>query len=270
MKMKLSAITVLCFVTAFSCVAAPTDEAVELAKKLANPVAAMISIPIQANYDRGIGAGGDGNRLSVNFQPVIPFPLNKDWNLISRTILPVISQRKVSAAGSEDFGIGDITQSLFFSPNRITTRGLIWGIGPVFLLPTASESCLGQEKWGAGPTGVVLKQTGPWTCGMLANHIQSFAGASARVDVSATFLEPFVSYITKTRTTISLNTESTYDWNGKERSVPVNFIIGQMIKIGRQHMQVGAGVRYWAETPAGGPQGWGARLVVTFLVPEKK
>jgi hypothetical protein len=240
----------------------------DLAKKLANPVASLISVPIQANYDENFGPNEEGSVWKINIQPVIPITLNDEWNLISRTILPVIDQEDVPLKGLGESGIGDVVQSLFFSPKEPSSGGLIWGVGPVFLLPTASDDSLGAEKWGIGPTGVVLKQDGPWTFGMLANHIESFAGDDDRADVSATFIQPFISYITSTKTTIGLNTESTYDWETKKWSVPINLTVNQLLKAGDQMFQVGGGVRYWAESPDGGPENWGIRLQLTLLFPK--
>jgi hypothetical protein len=243
------------------------DEA-ELAKKLANPVASLISVPIQANYDENIGPNEDGSVWRINIQPVIPISLNEDWNLISRTILPVIDQEDIPVKGKGESGIGDVLQSLFFSPKEPTARGWIWGAGPVLLLPTASEDVLGTEQWGIGPTAVGLKQVGPWTYGALVNHVESFAGEEDRADVSATFIQPFLTYITKAKTTIALNTESTYDWENEEWSVPINFNVLQLLRIGPQIVQVGVGVRYWADSLDNGPQDWGARLQLTFLFPK--
>ena len=135
-------------------------------------------------------------------------------------------------------------------------------------VPTATDTVLGGEQWGAGPTAVALRQRGPWTYGVLANHIASFAGDDDRADINATFLQPFVSYITKTKTTIGLSAESTYDWENDQWSIPVNFTVNQLLKIGDQPIQVGAGVRYWAESAAQGPEGWGFRFQVTLLFPK--
>jgi hypothetical protein len=240
----------------------------DLAKKLSNPVASLISVPIQANYDENIGSDEEGSVWKINIQPVIPITLNEEWNLISRTILPIIDQDDIPIKGMGESGIGDIVQSLFFSPKEPTAGGWIWGAGPVFLIPTASEDVLGTEQWGIGPTAVGLKQVGPWTFGGLVNHIESVAGEEDRADVSATFIQPFISYITKTKTTISLNTESTYDWENEEWSVPINFNVLQLLKIGPQIIQVGVGMRYWADSPENEPQDWGARLQLTFLFPK--
>ena len=240
----------------------------ELAKKLANPVASLISLPLQANYDENIGPTEDGSIWKLNIQPVIPITLNEEWNVISRTILPLIDQDDIPLDGMGESGIGDIVQSLFFSPKAPTPKGFIWGAGPVFLLPTASDDALGGEKWGVGPTGVVLRQSGSWTYGMLANHIESFAGDDKRADVSATFIQPFLSYITKTKTTFGLNTESTYDWEDEEWSVPINLTVSQLLRVGSQILQIGVGVRYWADSPENGPEDWGARVQLTFLFPK--
>jgi hypothetical protein len=239
-------------------------EDADLAKKLANPVADLISVPIQSNYDFGIGPG-DGTRWTTNIQPVVPFGINDEWNLISRTILPVIDQEGIALGGLNDaFGLGDTVQSFFFSPK---SSDPIWGLGPAFLIPTATDSLLGSEKWGMGPTAVVLKQDGPWTYGALANQLWSFAGDDGRDEVNATFVQPFLSYITPTKTTLTLNSETTYDWTNEQWNAPVNFVVSQLLEIGDQPVQIFAGARYYLDAPDGGPD-WGLRFGITFLFPQ--
>lgn len=247
---------------------AQDDQAAELAKKLANPVASLISVPLQYNDD---SYGGTNNGASVSrlvIQPVIPFSLNDDWNLITRTLIPLVDQRGFPVGALNESGLGDTTASLFFSPKLPTADGWIWGAGPVFLLPTATQDALGTEKWGIGPTGVALKQDGPWTVGILAAHVWSVAGDGNRADISSTSLQPFFSYTTKTHTTIGAYTESAYDWKGKQWSVPLIVQAGQLFKIGPQILQLAVAGKYWATGPDDGPKGWGLRVQLTFLFPK--
>jgi hypothetical protein len=243
------------------------DDEADVAKQLSNPVAALISVPMQLNYDTDYGVDDEGSVLRLNVQPVIPFDLNDDWNLISRTIVPIVDQNDVPFSGVSEFGLSDTVQSLFFSPKAPTSSGWIWGVGPVLLLPTATDELLGSEKWGIGPTAVALKQQGPWTFGGLANHIESVAGDSDRADISATFLQPFLTYVTPTQRTYSMNFESTYDWENQNWSIPLNLGISQVLRAGDQLLQIGGGVRYWLDSPEGGPEGWGLRFTFTLLFP---
>lgn len=243
------------------------DQGEDIAKKLANPVAALISVPFDYDTYSDIGPVDDGKRWTITAKPVIPITLNPNWNLISRTILSYVDQEDIFPGAGSQSGLSDILQSVFFSPAQ-PKKDLIWGAGPVLLLPTASDDLLGGEKWGAGPTGVVLKQAGPWTYGMLANHVWSFAGDSDRSDISSTFLQPFVSYTTKTATTFALQTESTYDWESEEWSVPINAAVTQILKIGSQLIQLKAGVRYWADSAPMDPEGWGFKVGLVFLFPK--
>src|SRR5262245_18963260 len=221
-------------------------DAAELAKKLSNPVAAMISVPLQLNYDEDIGPGKEGERWQLNLQPVIPFTLTEDWNVISRTILPVIDQSDIPP-GEDESGIGDITQSFFFSPKEPTAGGLIWGVGPVFLIPTASDETLGTEKWGIGPTIVALKQLGPSTLGILANHIWSFSGHDDRAEVNSTFLQPFFAHTTPSAWTYTLNSESTYDWRADDWTIPINAIVSKVEHFGKLPVSLGVGARWWLD-----------------------
>jgi hypothetical protein len=247
--------------------AAPVDEGADLAQELTNPLADLMTIPIQMNYDQDIGAGDEGQRLRTNIQPVIPFHLDEDWNLISRTILPLIDQDDIFPGEGSQFGLGDTSLSLFLSPKKPTDGGLLWGAGPIFLLPTATDALLGGKKWGAGATAVVLTMRGPWTLGGLANHVWSVAGDSDRPDISNTFLQPFASYTWPSAWTLSVQSESEYNWKTETWSVPANVAVSKLVYLGKLPVSLQAGVGYWIDAPESGPDGWRYRLQANFVLP---
>ena len=244
------------------------DDGTEAAKKLANPIAAMISVPFQYNYDSDIGGFDTGSKSVLNIQPVIPISLNDEWNLISRTIMPVVWQDDIFAGAGSQSGIGSISESLWFSPKAPTEDGWIWGVGPMFLLPTATNELLGGDQWGAGPTAIALKQEGHMTYGALVNHVWSFA-EDKNAKISNTFIQPFFAYVTDDAVTYSLNTESTYNWETEEWAVPINVAVSKVMKVGNQLISLQGGVGYWAVSDAdSSPEGWRARFALTFIFPK--
>jgi len=255
--------------TAAAAPSALQSEEASLAKELANPVASLISVPFQFNVDGRIGAEEEIQAAILRIQPVVPFRLSSDWNLISRTILPVLNVQGPAVAPSGQLNFGDTLQSLFLSPARPGPGGVIWGVGPAALLATATGDLSGSQQWGLGPTGVALVQRGRWTAGTLANHLWSVANASPGADLNSTFLQPFLSYSTANAWTFSLNSESTYDWAAQQWAVPLNLVVSKVGRLGHQMLSVGAGARYWLQSPEGGPKGWGGRLVVTLLFPSR-
>jgi hypothetical protein len=246
---------------------APERSDEHVAKQLANPIAALISVPFQFNWDRDVGPAREGRKFFLNFQPVVPFRINDDWNVISRTIVPIVDQHIPLLGDGSQAGIGDITQSLFFSPSRPTAAGVIWGVGPAMLIPSDADY-ISAKKWGLGPTAVVLRQHGPWTYGFLTNHIWSVGGSGAQ-ELSNTFVQPFLSYTTKEAWTFTLQTESTYDWRHSQWTVPISAQAAKIVKIGALPVNLGAGVRYYADSADTGAHGWGARLIVTFVFPKR-
>ncbi len=192
-----------------------------------------------------------------------------DWHVISRTILPVmLNQNDLFPGAGSQSGLRDTTQGLYFSPIR-TFNGFTWGVGPIFLLPTATDKLLGAGKWGAGPTGVLVWQGSGWSVGVLANHIWSFAGDADRADFNQTYLQPFIAYTTPQAWTFTLQSESTYDWKTSKWLAPINFMVAKLVKLGQQPVSIVGGVRYWAVSPDTGPHGFGARLGMTFLFPAR-
>ena len=240
-----------------------------LAEELANPLAALISVPFLGNYNGDVGPAREGSQWFVNIQPVVPVTLNNDWHVISRTIFPVmLNQSDLFRDAGSQSGLRDTTEGLYFSPKR-TFNGFTVGAGPIFLLPTATDKVLGAGKWGAGPTGVLVWQGSGLSVGILANHIWSFAGDADRADFNQTYLQPFIAYTTPEAWTFTLQSESTYDWQTGEWLAPINFMIAKIVKIEEQSVSIVGGVRYWADSPDTGPHGFGGRLGMTFLFPAR-
>ncbi|WP_206420440.1 hypothetical protein [Lacinutrix jangbogonensis] len=242
----------------------PTSSAEDLAKKLANPVSSLISLPFQTNFDFGVGPF-DGFRYNLNLQPVIPVSLNENWNMISRTIIPIVSQNDVTGKGNNETGLGDIAQSIFFSPKKVK-NGLVLGVGPVFVLPTATDDFLGANKWSVGPNALVLKISGQLTYGALVNHVWSIGGSGIN-DVNATFFQPFMTYATKTGASFSLASENTQSWDNRVFGGFVGAYYSKVTKFGKQMVQLSAGPKVFYGNNPFNPE-WGIRATLVLLFPK--
>ncbi len=238
------------------------NEAAELAKKLANPIASLISVPFQNNTFYGIGAL-KGTQNVMNFQPVIPFRINENLNLITRYIIPIVTQYNITGENTSQSGLGDATISAFLSPAK-TKNGLTWGIGPAFLVPIATNTSLGTGKFGIGPTAVALKQANGFTYGALINQIWSVAGQSERANVSQLFMQPFFTYNWKSGAGIGAVGSITQDWENKITASSVAIPFTGITKFGKQIIQLGVGPQIPISGPNRGDFGWRAQLVLIF------
>lgn len=244
----------------------PAASAEELAKKLSNPVASLISVPFQNNMDVGIGQY-NGSRNTLNFQPVIPIHLSSKINLITRVVIPVIAQYSIDTTGSNQFGLGDAVLSAWLSPSE-AKHGLVWGVGPVFLLPIATNDMMASKKWGVGPTALILDQTHGWTFGVLVNQIWSFAGNSDRPDINQMFVQPFLSYNWKSGAGVGLNSEITQNWLTGNTTAFINPSLSAVTKLGGQIVSVVIGPRIQVASAPGNRAAFGVRAAITFVFPK--
>jgi len=237
-----------------------------LAKKLANPIAAMISIPVQINYDYNIGEN-NGNRTLVNFQPVVPFHITENYNLIGRVVVPIIKQDNVTSQDESQTMIGNTLLSLFVSPVK-PIDGWIIGAGCAVNLPTSTDSDTLALISSVGPTAIVLHQIDGFTVGALANHLVSFAGYTNTSKVNSTYLQPFISYSTSAATTYTVESEATYDWENSKVDIPINITVGQVFNLGTHTVSATGGIRYWAKSELTQTDSLGFRFSLTYLLPE--
>lgn len=275
------------------------DRDTALAKKVQNPVADLISVPFQnnlgfgagANYRLGLRPAGLGDFLRghpirglrkltlrssddddcqnvLNIQPVIPINVNKDWNVINRVILPLIWQPQVVPGTGNVFGMGDLQYTAFLSPAKESK--LIWGVGPVFLFPTATDDVLGTGKWSMGPSVVGLMMDGPWVVGALGQQLFSYAGDSDRPYVSQMLVQPFLNYNFKGGLYLTSFPIITANWNTTSDNiwtVPVGGGVGKIVRFGRLPVNLQLSSYYNVVTPDFSPD-WTLRFQVQFLFPK--
>ncbi|HSY62518.1 MAG TPA: hypothetical protein VK796_11610 [Cytophaga sp.] len=244
---------------------APADAA-ELAKKLSNPVASLISLPFQNNTDIGIGTY-NGSRNTLNVQPVIPVKLTSGVNMIARFVCPIVSQYNISGEGKQESGLGSTTASAFFAPSS-SKNGLIWGVGPAFLIPTTTNRFLGTKKFGVGPTALILKQTHGFTIGALANQLWSIGGDAGSPGVNQLFLQPFLTYNWKSGAGLGVNGEITQNWKASTTTAFINPTLSGITKLGTQVVSLAVGPRIQVAAPEGAKSAFGVRAVLIFVFPK--
>ena len=238
----------------------------EMARAVQNPVASLISVPFQNNTNFNFGPQEKTQNV-LNIQPVWPFTLNDDWNLITRTIVPVISQPELVPGQDRENGLGDTVFSAFFSPSK--SHKVIWGVGPVFLFPTATDDRLGQDKWGAGASVVALTMPGSWVIGSLLNNIWS-TGGSGDNDVNFFTWQYFVNYNLDDGWYLTSAPIITANWeasSGNKWTVPFGGGFGKVFRIGKQPVNTSLQAYYNVEKPDFGPD-WQLRLMLQFMFPK--
>jgi len=241
---------------------ASAQDAEALAKQTQNPISSLTSVPLQGNWDFGLG-DRDSTATLLNFQPVIPFAVSPGVNVILRVIMPLTSQP--ASSGSRANGIGDVVTTAFFSPSR--AGRVIWGAGPVFLLPTATSNAIGSEKFGIGPSAVALAQPGRWTYGALFNHIWSTSGANDRDDVNQTFIQPFVNYNLGNGLAVGASMEASGNWEADETwTAPLLFSVSKVTPLGRRPVNISMAAGPLVASPEAGAS-WRFRFSMTFLYP---
>jgi hypothetical protein len=243
----------------------------DLAKATQNPVASLISVPLQNFTDFNIGPFNRNRNTVLQFQPVVPIQLSENWNLITRTIGALAFQPDITQPRGGTFGFGDINPSFFLSPGQ--PGKVIWGAGPTFLLPTASDNVLGTGKFSIGPAIVVLVQPGKWTLGVLVSNLFSVAGPSDRADVNSFTLQYFINYNLKKGYYLTSAPINSANWNapsGNVWLVPVGGGIGRIMRLGFQPVNVSVQAYGNAKRPDNFPSPtWQLKFQIAFLYPKR-
>ncbi len=246
----------------------PREDTEALAKAAQNPIANLISVPFQNNTGFNFGPR-ERTQNTLNIQPVVPFKLSDDWNLITRTIVPIVHQPSLVKGDSSDNGVGDINPTLFFATSL--AKDLLVGFGPTFTLPTAASNELGSGKWSAGPAAVVVWTPGHWVAGVLANNQWSFAGDNDRADVNQMLIQPFVNYNIGEGWYLTSAPIVTANWEADRSkdtwTVPIGGGFGRLVRIGKLPVNMSVQAFDNVEKPEYGAN-WQLRLQVQFLFPE--
>lgn len=250
------------------------EDSVEIATQLTNPIAYITSFPFQYNYDQGLGPKGNGRFQYLEIQPFIPAHLNNNWHLISHFIMPMAWEHNV-IPNTNLHGLGDLQYEAFFAPSHPFFPGTFWGLGPFLSFPTETEGRLGNQQYLTGVSGVVLQQRQSWTYGVLAHQ----AWATARKhelspvnNATNLYVQPFISYVTSSAWTYTLNIQSTYVWSLPTKTkwaVPINAMVSKLIPLNEWALSVQGGIRYWAANPVFQAREFGLRFGISLVFPER-
>jgi hypothetical protein len=260
--------------------AAPANDTEALAKATQNPVASLISVPFQNNTNFAIGPYNRTQDV-LNIQPVIPAKISPHWMLISRIIQPIVWQPYSTQTTGGEFGFGDMSPTFFLSPAR--PGKIIWGAGPAWAFPTATNQLLGQGKVSVGPSVVALLQPGHWTLGALVNNVWSFAGSGSRPEVNQMTLQYFITYNLQKGWNVSSSPILSANWNNKAPldaanggdttsggrwTIPVGGGVGRITRLGPQPVNMALNF-YGNVVHPSGASSWGMRFQIALLYPQK-
>lgn len=244
------------------------QESPEIAKQAQNPIANLISVPFENDFNPQTGPNKEDSYV-LQMKPVVPFRLSNDWTLITRTIIPIIQVPDLAPGVRGTTGLGDVQESLFLSPAK--AGPVIWGVGPVISFPTATQDILGTKKLSVGPTVVVLRIQGHWLFGSLVQNLFSVAGPSARKDVNQMLMQPFVNYNLPHKWYLVSSPVVTANWEAKpgERwTVPIGGGVGKIVHFGKLPVNVYTQFFRNVQRPDG-TSSWSARFQMQFLFPKK-
>ena len=247
--------------------AKPAVDSVEIAKKLANPIANMISVPLQYEFSRGVGRNQGGSEQTLLFQPVMPFNAGGGDVFIVRPIVAGVRETSVQTAPGQSFsgyGISSVTLESFYAPN--TNSSWIWGVGPYAQSPSGNSGKFGSQQTGAGVTGVVLNRQGPWTYGVLGYQSWNMGGNPTFGTQNNLYGQPFIAYTNKEAVTYTANMEALYNYDTHRTSNPLFIGASKLMVFDGVPISFGAGPMYYVSNTPGGPSGWGARATATLVI----
>jgi hypothetical protein len=241
------------------------DEATRLAKATQNPVADLVSLPFQFNFNTG-GGLDDQTFFNLNFQPVMPVKgVVPNWTIIARTIVPYVSVP--AGGGTRQGGLGDIQGQFFLTPAQ--SGKLIWGVGPILSLPTATADAARTGSWAIGPTAVFLTSTGPWVLGALINNLWTFADEGGSPEVNQFTLQPFINYNFGHGWAVASAPLITANWDapsGEEWNVPLGAGISKTTVFNGRPISVGVQYYHNVERPSGSAANQ-VRIQLSLLYP---
>ena len=250
-----------------SVTAKPAVDSVDIAKKLANPIANMISVPLQYEFNRGVGKNQGGSEQTLLFQPVAPINLGGGDIFIVRPIVAGVRETSIQNAAGQPYsgyGIASVTLESFYAPN--TNSSWIWGIGPYAQSPSGNSGNFGSQQTGAGVTGVVLNRQGPWTYGLLGYQSWNMGGNPTFGTQNNLYGQPFVAYTNKDAWTYTANMEALYNYDSHRTSNPLYVGVSKLMVFDGVPFSFGAGPMYYVSNTPGGPSGWGARATATLVI----